>query len=110
LFCKSKGKRFPDVFSIVAIISYYRGKVFIIAIFRHNGGLAFVLIVVLAIGGWLIYSQMRTYELTMSTGPKTGQAYAFGVALSKVVAEAEPRIRITMVESASSVESMQFKK
>jgi TRAP transporter TAXI family solute receptor len=70
--------------------------------------LAFVLIVVLAIGGWLIYSQMRTYELSMSTGPKTGQAYAFGVALSKVVAEAEPKIRITMVESAGSVESMQW--
>jgi len=67
-----------------------------------------VILVVLGIGAWLIFNQTRTIELTLATGPATGRAYAFGEAYARVVAEAEPRLHITVVETEGTIENMRL--
>lgn len=74
-----------------------------------TAAIALGLAVVLLVGGWLLYNNnFRIYELTISTGPKSGRAYAFAEALAVVVSESEPQIRINIIESAGSVESMEW--
>lgn len=60
-------------------------------------------------GGALVFhwykSQTKVYHLTLATGGQTGEYYAFGNALAKVVAKHEPRIQIEVVETSGSLEN-----
>ncbi len=67
--------------------------------------IALLVVVLLGIGAWLIYSKTRVYEITLASGGST--TTKFGQDLSAVVAEAEPRIRITVVETSGTVECME---
>jgi TRAP transporter TAXI family solute receptor len=67
--------------------------------------IVFLVAVVLGIGAWLIYNQTRVYEITLASGGST--TTAFGNALAEIVAEAEPRIHITVEELSGTVECMQ---
>ncbi len=50
----------------------------------------------------------RTYHLTLATGGKTGEYYAFGQALAEIVAQHQPRIQINVVETAGSFENLEL--
>lgn len=60
-------------------------------------------------GGILAYhlykEQTKIYTLTIATGGKTGEYYAFGDALAQVVAKHQPRIQIKVLETSGSTEN-----
>lgn len=55
-----------------------------------------------------IREQNRVYTLTLATAGKDGEYYAFGQALSKVVAKHHPQIQITVVASEGSLQNMEL--
>jgi TRAP transporter TAXI family solute receptor len=67
--------------------------------------IVFLVLVMLAVGGWLVYNQTRVHEIKLASGGST--TTAFGQALAEVVAEAEPRIHITIVELSGTKECME---
>ncbi|MGB3534051.1 MAG: TAXI family TRAP transporter solute-binding subunit [Microcoleaceae cyanobacterium] len=48
----------------------------------------------------------QIYYLTLATGGKTGEYYAFGQALATVVNQHQPRIKINVIETAGSLENI----
>jgi TRAP transporter TAXI family solute receptor len=50
----------------------------------------------------------RTYHLTLATGGKTGEYYAFGQALAEIVPQHQPRIKINVIETAGSLENVEL--
>lgn len=50
----------------------------------------------------------RTYHLTLATGGKTGEYYAFGQALAEIIAQHQPRIKINILETAGSLENVEL--
>ncbi|ELR98545.1 TAXI family TRAP transporter solute-binding subunit [Gloeocapsa sp. PCC 73106] len=64
---------------------------------------------ILAAGGIVAFNwynnQTKTYTLTIATGGKSGEYYAFGNALAKVVAKHQPNIQIQVLETSGSQEN-----
>jgi TRAP transporter TAXI family solute receptor len=50
----------------------------------------------------------RVYHLTLATGGKTGEYYAFGQALAEVVAQHQPRIKINVIETKGSINNLEL--
>jgi TRAP transporter TAXI family solute receptor len=50
----------------------------------------------------------RIYHLTLATGGKTGEYYAFGQALAEVVAQHQPRIKIEVIETTGSLNNLEL--
>ncbi len=50
--------------------------------------------------------QNRPYELTIATGSRDGEYYAFAAALAAIVGQHNPKIRISVLETAGSPENM----
>jgi uncharacterized protein len=51
------------------------------------------------------HSQTRVHYLTIATGGRSGQYYAFAQALAKVVARHQPRIQIKVLETEGSLQN-----
>ncbi len=65
------------------------------------------LILVIVFGVLWIRDRNRTTTLTLVTGSESGQYYAFGQALAKVVNNHNPRIKIEVKNSKGSLENVQ---
>ncbi len=68
--------------------------------------LGVVVVGVLGVRWWL--DTTRVYELVIATGAETGEYYAMGQAIAKVVQKHNPRIRITVKATAGSAENFQL--
>ncbi|MEO0852001.1 MAG: TAXI family TRAP transporter solute-binding subunit, partial [Cyanobacteria bacterium J06648_11] len=64
------------------------------------------LTMVATFGGLAIVERQRAYHLTLATGSTSGQYYAFGEALQAIVRRHAPRIKLTVVSTAGSVENV----
>ena len=73
-----------------------------------HGLVALGVVVAGAIGGrwWLDANQ--THELVIATGAETGEYYAMGQAIAKVVQKRNPRIRITVKPTAGSRQNLEL--
>lgn len=71
-------------------------------------------VVVLSIVGAIAFSvqwvhgQQRIHHLTIATGGKDGEYYAFARALASVVAQHQPNIQITVLESEGATQNIQM--
>ena len=76
---------------------------------RSNKLIAVLIIFTIAVGTVLtinwIQTQQRVYNLTIATGGASGEYYAFGNALAKVVAKHQPNIHIEVKETSGSQEN-----
>ncbi|NJO80668.1 MAG: TAXI family TRAP transporter solute-binding subunit [Cyanobacteria bacterium RM1_2_2] len=73
--------------------------------------LPLVLLSVLAATGFAIHwihSETRVYRLSIATGSKEGEYYAFAQALSTVVSRHNPKIKITVEESAGAQQNLEW--
>ncbi|MEA5509121.1 TAXI family TRAP transporter solute-binding subunit [Crocosphaera sp. UHCC 0190] len=66
------------------------------------------IIMVIIFGIAWFRDQNDVYTLTLATGSKSGQYYAFGQALSKVVSRHNPHLKIKVIESSGAVENVQL--
>ncbi|MGL5793867.1 MAG: TAXI family TRAP transporter solute-binding subunit [Waterburya sp.] len=66
-------------------------------------------IVIACLFSWQWFGeQNRTYTLTIATGAKDGEYYAFGQALAKVVASHQSEIRLKIVETQGSLQNQEL--
>jgi TRAP transporter TAXI family solute receptor len=66
-------------------------------------------IVVACIFSWQWFGEPnRTYTLTLATGAKDGEYYAFGQALAKVVASGQSKIHLNIIETEGSLQNKQL--
>lgn len=73
--------------------------------------LSLVLLSVLAATGFAaqwIQSRNRVYELTIATGSQDGEYYAFAQALATVVSRQNPKIKITVTETAGAQQNLEL--
>ncbi len=68
--------------------------------------LGVVVVGVLGVRWW--FDATQVYELVIATGAETGEYYAMGQAIAKVVQKHNPRIRITVKATAGSTENFQL--
>jgi TRAP transporter TAXI family solute receptor len=69
----------------------------------------FLSIVMAGIFSWQWFrSQNRVYSLTIATGGKQGEYYAFAQALAKVIARHKPQIQLKVLETQGSVENLEL--
>ena len=69
----------------------------------------FLSIVMAGIFSWQWFrSQNRVYSLTIATGGKQGEYYAFAQALAKVIARQKPQIQLKVLETQGSVENLEL--
>lgn len=64
---------------------------------------------ILAVLGFTVHrlqDQNRTHELTVATGSRDGEYYAFATALAEVVARHQPQIKISVLETAGAQENL----
>lgn len=64
-------------------------------------------IAVIAFGVQLIREHNRVYHITLATGGKTGEYYAFGQAFAQLVQRHDPKIQIEVLETKGSKQNMQ---
>jgi uncharacterized protein len=58
--------------------------------------------------GYWVYSETRVYRLSIATGSKEGEYYAFAQALATVVSRHNPKISITVEESAGAQQNLEW--
>lgn len=71
-------------------------------------GLILLSLSMLGFAGTAWYQHSRTRRLTLAAGSATGEGYIVCAALRKVVERHNPRLRITLIETGGTVESLRM--